>query len=154
MPKKKLGPAHPGEVLLEEFLKPMGLSQSRLALSIGVHPRRVNEMVLGKRGITADTALRLAKYFGTSAKFWLGPQGGYDLHSAGGRVGGRPQQRDAGTRTAPQEHAGRGAGAGDDLQGVAPHRLADEDRADLPRQRYHRFGGEGRGEVVGGVAGE
>ena len=79
MARKKLDPVHPGEVLFEEFLKPMGISQNRLALSIGVHPRRINEIVLRKRGITADTALRLAKYFGTSAKFWLGLQGDFDL---------------------------------------------------------------------------
>ncbi|MCX6025034.1 MAG: HigA family addiction module antitoxin [Chloroflexi bacterium] len=89
MPKKKLGPAHPGEVLLEEFLKPIGLSQSRLALSIGVHARRVNEIVLGKRGITADSALRLAKFFGNSAKFWLGLQMDYDLDVASDALGRR-----------------------------------------------------------------
>jgi addiction module HigA family antidote len=89
MSNKKLAPVHPGEVLLEEFLKPMGLSQSRLALSIGVHPRRVNEIVLGKRGITADTALRLAKFFGTSAKFWLGLQMDYDLDVASDLLGRR-----------------------------------------------------------------
>lgn len=72
--KKKLHPIHPGEVLCEEFLKPMSISQNRLALNIGVPPRRINEIVLGKRGITADTALRLAKFFGTSAEFWLGLQ--------------------------------------------------------------------------------
>ena len=66
MGKKELHPVHPGEVLLEEFLRPMGLSQNRLALDIGVPPRRINEIVLGKRSITADTALRLARYFGTS----------------------------------------------------------------------------------------
>jgi len=77
--KKKLHPVHPGEVLLEEFLKPIGISQNRLALNIGVSPRRINEIVLGKRGITADTALRLAKFFGTSAEFWLGLQLQYDL---------------------------------------------------------------------------
>mgnify|MGYP001207995068 CR=1 FL=1 len=60
----KLNPVHPGEILLEEFLKPLALSQNRLALDIGVHPRRINEIVLAKRGITADTALRLARYFG------------------------------------------------------------------------------------------
>ena len=87
--KKKLAPVHPGEVLLEEFLRPMGLSQSRLALSIGVHPRRVNEIVLGKRGITADTALRLAKFFGTSAKFWLGLQMDHDLDVASDLLGRR-----------------------------------------------------------------
>lgn len=84
-----LHPVHPGEVLLEEFLKPMGLSQNRLALDIGVHARRVNEIVLGKRGITADTALRLARYFGTSAQFWLGLQADYDLDVAEELLGER-----------------------------------------------------------------
>ncbi len=82
MKGKKLAPVHPGEVLQEEFLKPMGLSQNRLALQIGVPPRRINEIVLGKRGITADTALRLARYFGTSPQFWLGLQMDYDLDVA------------------------------------------------------------------------
>lgn len=75
----KLKPIHPGEVLLEEFLKPMGLSQNRLALHIGVHARRINEIVLGKRAVTANTALRLARYFGTSPQLWLGLQADYDL---------------------------------------------------------------------------
>ena len=79
MTSEKLDPIHPGEVLLEEFLKPMGLSQNQLALSIGVSPRRINEIVLGKRRITANTALRLARYFGTSPQFWLGLQMDYDL---------------------------------------------------------------------------
>jgi len=92
MKTKKLSPVHPGEVLLEEFLKPMGLSQNRLALSVGVHSRRINEIVLGKRAITADTALRLAKYFGTSAKFWLGLQVDYDLDAAEDRLGGRLEE--------------------------------------------------------------
>ncbi len=87
MHKIKLGPVHPGEVLLQEFLRPLGLSQSRLGLSIGVHPRRVNEIVLGKRGISADTALRLAKFFGTSAGFWLGLQMDYDLDVASDALG-------------------------------------------------------------------
>lgn len=79
MSDKKLSPIHPGEVLLHEFLEPMGLSQTRLAKGIGVSPRRVNEIVLKKRRITADTALRLAKYFGMSADFWLGLQMDFDL---------------------------------------------------------------------------
>jgi addiction module HigA family antidote len=79
MAEEKLDPIHPGEVLLEEFLKPMGLSQNRVALDIGVPARRINEIVLGKRRITADTALRLARFFGTSAQFWLGLQVDYDL---------------------------------------------------------------------------
>ena len=71
MKKKKLHPTHPGEVLLEEFLKPMGLSQNKLALNIGVRARRINEIVLEKRRITADTALRLARFFGMSSEIWL-----------------------------------------------------------------------------------
>src|SRR3972149_1058716 len=85
--KEKLQPVHPGEVLMEEFLKPMGLSQSRVALAIGVHPRCINEIVLGKRGISADTALRLAKFFGTSAELWLGLQKDYELDVAMDEVG-------------------------------------------------------------------
>ena len=87
--KNKLYPVHPGEVLLEEFLKPMGISQNRLALNIGVPARRINEIVLGKRGITADTALRLARFFGTSAQFWTGLQSQYDLDVAAEALGGR-----------------------------------------------------------------
>jgi len=87
--KKKLHPVHPGEVLLEEFLKPMGISQNRLALNMGVPARRINEIVLGKRGITADTALRLAKFFGTSAELWLGLQSQYDLDVTSEALGER-----------------------------------------------------------------
>ena len=87
--KKILHPVHPGEVLSEEFLKPMGLSQNRVALSIGVPARRINEIVLGKRGITADTALRLARFFGTSAEFWLGLQAQYDLDVTAEALGDR-----------------------------------------------------------------
>lgn len=79
MPEQKLKPIHPGEVLLEEFLKPLGLSQNRLALDMGVPPRRINEIVLGKRSISADTALRLGRFFGMSPQFWLGLQMDYDL---------------------------------------------------------------------------
>jgi addiction module HigA family antidote len=79
MTMKKLPNIHPGEILLEEFLKPMELSQTRLAREIGVPPRRINEIVLGKRAITADTAVRLAEHFGTSEKFWMGLQADYDL---------------------------------------------------------------------------
>ena len=78
----KLKNVHPGEVLLEEFLIPMNLSQIALARAVGVPPRRINEIVLGKRAITADTALRLAKTFGTSEGFWLGLQADYDLEEA------------------------------------------------------------------------
>lgn len=79
MTEEKLRPIHPGEVLLEEFLKPMDLSQNRAAQDMGVPARRINEIVLGKRRISADTALRLARYFGTSPQFWLGLQMDYDL---------------------------------------------------------------------------
>ncbi len=82
MAEQKLHPVHPGEVLLEEFLKPMELSQNRLALDIGVPPRRINEIVLAKRGVSADTALRLSRYFGVSPQFWLGLQMDYELDLA------------------------------------------------------------------------
>ena len=78
----KLKNIHPGEILLEEFLTPMGISQTKLANSIGVPPRRINEIVLGKRGITADTALRLSRVFGTSVQFWMGLQDEYELREA------------------------------------------------------------------------
>jgi addiction module HigA family antidote len=74
MPTRKIPPIHPGEILLEEYLKPLGLSQYRLAKDISVPARRVNEIVHGKRAITADTALRLARFFGTSDRFWLNLQ--------------------------------------------------------------------------------
>ena len=89
MSKKKMPPLHPGEILFKEFLKPMGLSQNRLALDIRVPARRINEIVLGKRRITADTALRLAKYFNMSAKFWLGLQTDYDLDVAEDKLADR-----------------------------------------------------------------
>lgn len=76
---KKLAPVHPGEILQGEFLRPMGLSQNRLAMALHVPARRINEIVLGKRGITADTALRLARYFKMSPQFWLGLQMDYEL---------------------------------------------------------------------------
>jgi len=89
MTSKKLAPVHPGEVLLEEFLRPLGLSQNRLALNIRVPPRRVNEIVLGKRRVTAETALRLARYFNTTPQFWLGLQADYDLDIAADELGER-----------------------------------------------------------------
>jgi len=79
MKNKKLPPIHPGEILREEFLEPMGISQYRLAKDISVPPRRINEIVHGKRSITADTALRLGRFFGMSAQFWLNLQTRYDL---------------------------------------------------------------------------
>lgn len=75
----KLAPVHPGEVLMEDFIEPLGITQHRVAVAIGVPPRRINEIVHGKRRITADTALRLGRYFGTSDLFWLNLQNRYDL---------------------------------------------------------------------------
>jgi addiction module HigA family antidote len=85
----KLTPIHPGEVLFEDFLQEMGLSQYRLARDISVPPRRINEIVHGKRSITADTALRLARYFGTSEQFWLNLQVRHDLEVERDRLGSR-----------------------------------------------------------------
>jgi addiction module HigA family antidote len=89
MPSKKLPPIHPGEVLLEEFLKPMDISQYRLSKDLGVPPRRINEIVHGKRSISANTALRLARYFGTSERFWMNLQSRYDLEVEKDRLGKR-----------------------------------------------------------------
>jgi addiction module HigA family antidote len=77
--KKSLAPVHPGEILQKEFLEPLGISQNKLAMALHVPTRRINEIVLGKRGITADTALRLARYFRMSPQFWLGLQMDYEL---------------------------------------------------------------------------
>lgn len=90
--QKTLHPIHPGEVLSEEFLKPMNLSQNRLALGIGVPARRINEIVLEKRSVTADTALRLGKFFGISPEFWLGLQAQYDLDITSDALGERLEQ--------------------------------------------------------------
>jgi antitoxin HigA-1 len=79
MKETKIPPVHPGEVLLEDFLKPLGISQYRLAKEMKVYPRKINEIVLGKRSVTADTALRLSRYFGTSAELWMNLQALYDL---------------------------------------------------------------------------
>jgi addiction module HigA family antidote len=87
MGKKILSPVHPGEILQMEFLEPLGMSQYRLAKGIRVPPRRINEIVHGKRGITADTALRLARFFGTSERFWLNLQNRYDLEVERDRLG-------------------------------------------------------------------
>lgn len=89
MSDEKLAPIHPGEVLMEEFLKPMALSQNRVAINIGVPARRINEIVLGKRRISADTALRLGRYFEMSPQFWLGLQMDYDLDVEEDKLGTR-----------------------------------------------------------------
>jgi addiction module HigA family antidote len=86
---EQLAPVHPGEILLEEFLQPMGLSQNRLAIHMGVHARRINTIILGKRAITADTALRLARALNTTPQFWLNLQTSYDLEVAKDQLGTR-----------------------------------------------------------------
>ena len=91
MEEEKIRPVHPGEILLEEFLKPMATNQNRLALDICVPPRRITIIVHGKRRITADTALRLGRYFGTSPQFWLGLQMDYDLDTEEDRLGEKLQ---------------------------------------------------------------
>jgi addiction module HigA family antidote len=92
MPSRRLAPIHPGEVLLEDFLKPLELTQYRVAKSLSVPARRINEIVLGKRAITADTALRLGRFFGTSERFWLNLQTSYDLELERDRLRGRLSQ--------------------------------------------------------------
>lgn len=87
MPSPTIPPIHPGEILSEEFIKPLGLSQNRLARDVSVPPRRINEIVLGKRGITADTALRLARYFGNTEQFWMNLQSRYDLELQKDKLG-------------------------------------------------------------------
>jgi len=89
MSSRKLPPVHPGEILLEEFLKPLGLSPYRLAKDVSVPPRRINEIVRGARAITADTALRLARFFGTSERFWMNLQTRYELELEKDRLGDR-----------------------------------------------------------------
>jgi len=86
---EKFPPVHPGEILLEEFLQPMGISQYRLAKDMSVHPRRINEIIHGKRSISADTALRLSRYFGVSERFWLNLQARYDIEIEKDRLEGR-----------------------------------------------------------------
>ncbi|MFT4296212.1 MAG: HigA family addiction module antitoxin [Micropruina sp.] len=86
MAEKIYSPIHPGEVLMEDFIKGFGITQNKLAVSIGVPPRRINEIVHGKRAITADTALRLGRYFGVPAQFWLNLQTRYELELAEDRV--------------------------------------------------------------------
>lgn len=92
MATRRLAPIHPGEVLLEDFLGPLGISQYRLAHDISVPPRRINEIVHGKRGMSADTALRLARYFRTTDRFWLNLQARFDLEQRRDSLGSRLQQ--------------------------------------------------------------
>ena len=89
MTTAKLPPIHPGEILMEEFMAPLAITQYRLSKDIGVHPRRINQIVHGDRAVTADTALRLSRYFGTSERFWLNLQTRYDLEKEKDRLGDR-----------------------------------------------------------------
>lgn len=92
MRTSKIPPVHPGEILMEEFLTPMGISQYRLSRDISVPPRRINEIVHGTRSVTADTALRLGRYFGVSPQFWLNLQAHFDLEQEQARLGDRLEQ--------------------------------------------------------------
>jgi addiction module HigA family antidote len=89
MTSAKLPPVHPGEILLEEFMSPLAITQYRLSKDIGVHPRRINQIVHGNRAVTADTALRLSRYFGTSERFWMNLQNRYDLEIQKDQLGER-----------------------------------------------------------------
>lgn len=101
MPRKRLAPIHPGEILLKDFLEPLGVTQYRVAKDISVPPRRINEIVHGKRAISADTALRLSCYFGTSDRFWLNLQARYDLEVEKDRLACR---LDAEVKPLPADH--------------------------------------------------
>jgi len=92
MTKRDFPPIHPGEILLEDFLKPMQISQYRVAQAIGVPPRRINEIIHGKRGITADTALRLGRFFGMEAQFWMNLQTRYELETTRDTLANRLDQ--------------------------------------------------------------
>jgi addiction module HigA family antidote len=92
MQEERMPPVHPGEILLEDFMKPMGITQYRLAKGMNVYPRKINEIVQGKRAITADTALRLARFFGTSAEVWMNLQSHYDLEVARDELEERVEQ--------------------------------------------------------------
>ena len=100
MATRKLNPIHPGEILAEEFLGPLEITQYRLAKDISVPPRRINEIVQGKRGISADTALRLSRYFGTSERFWINLQSHFDLELQKDKLGSRLEKEVAELRRA------------------------------------------------------
>jgi addiction module HigA family antidote len=106
MSEEKMPPVHPGEILLEDFMKPMGISQYRLAKEMNVYPRKINEIVQGKRSITADTALRLARFWGTSAELWMNLQAHYDLEAARDELEERVR-REVTPYNSPQTQPGR-----------------------------------------------
>jgi addiction module HigA family antidote len=102
---REFSPIHPGEILSEEFLKPIGISQYKLAKDINIHPRRINQIVHGKRSISADTALRLSKYFGQSERFWLNMQARYDLEVEKDKLDGRLEHEVKTLYVSPMAHA-------------------------------------------------
>src|SRR5438105_15462291 len=110
MARRKLPPVHPGEILLEEFLSPLGVSQYRLAKETSVPARRINEIVRGLRSVSADTALRLARYFGTSERFWLNLQARYDLEVEKDRLGDRLRREVKVLQTSGSADSPNGAG--------------------------------------------
>ena len=120
----KLPNIHPGEVLLEEFLTPMGISQNALARSTGVPPRRINEIVLGKRAVTADTALRFAHYLGTSEQLWMTLQASFDLEEARGKLGRRLEKLEQ----APFKEMAREREDWSDLEGTTADGLDPAER--------------------------
>ena len=138
----KIEPIHPGEILMEDFIEGFGITQNKLAVSIGVPPRRINEIVHGKRGITADTALRLAKYFGTSAEFWLNLQTHYDLDRAEDRsldqIDARGRDQQAGV---PHHHEG--------AEGQHPHPQAAPPRDHRRHQQAADDAGAGEQSLQG-----
>ena len=144
--QKKLAPVHPGEILLEEFMKPLGLSQTRLGRDLGVSPRRINEIVHGKRSLTADTALRLSRFFGTSAEFWLGLQADYDLDTASDRLAERilREVKVLSGRRLPKDGPGQGR-----VHGAHPMALLlcfiESGRSGRARLPWHSFHGVGEG---------
>ena len=107
MEEKTMRPIHPGEVLMKEFLEPMGVTQYRLAKDISVPPRRINEIVHGKRAITADTALRLSRYFGTSERFWINLQTRYEMELQKDILGDRLEKEVATLAQRESDNVGR-----------------------------------------------
>ena len=128
MPSRKLPPVHPGEILLEEFMKPLGISQNRLARDLHVPPRRINEIVHGLRSISADTALRLTRHFGTTAEFWINLQARYDLEVAKDALADRIKKE---VQVNPSVNAARRNNLGCGLSRISLPELASSARAGL-----------------------
>jgi addiction module HigA family antidote len=139
MMTRRLEPIHPGEILEEEFMRPLGLSANRLARSIDVPVTRISEIVRGKRGITADTALRLARLFGTSSDLWLGLQTEYDLRVARRDLSAAALSRIVPLKRPEQAYGESGAGAPSEVaEEIEPYRQANPRRRDRDRRRGRR----------------